>query len=42
MKLLIKTDNPVLTTVYNNHQHYNPGDSGLENSLDKKKKEKLN
>ena len=30
MKLLIKTDNPVLTTVYNNHQHYNPGDSGLD------------
>jgi len=30
MKLLIKTENPVLTTVYNNHQHYNPGDSGLD------------
>jgi dUTP pyrophosphatase len=30
MKLLIKTENPVLTTVYSNHQHYNPGDSGLD------------
>ena len=30
MKLLIKTENPVLTTVYNDHQHYNPGDSGLD------------
>ena len=30
MKLLIKTENPVLITVYNNHQHYNPGDSGLD------------
>ena len=30
MKLLIKTDNPVLTTVYSSHQHYNPGDSGLD------------
>ena len=30
MKLLIKTENQVLTTVYNNHQHYNPGDSGLD------------
>ena len=30
MKLLIKTENPVLTTIYNNHQHYNPGDSGLD------------
>ena len=30
MKLLMKTENPVLTTVYNNHQHYNPGDSGLD------------
>ena len=30
MKLLIKTENPVLTTVYSSHQHYNPGDSGLD------------
>ena len=30
MKLLIKTENPVLITVYSNHQHYNPGDSGLD------------
>ena len=30
MKLLIKTENPVLTTIYSNHQHYNPGDSGLD------------
>ena len=30
MKLLIKTENPVLTTVYSTHQYYNPGDSGLD------------
>ena len=30
MKLLIKTENPVLTTLYSDHQFYNPGDSGLD------------
>jgi len=30
MKLLVKTDNTVLNTLYNNHEHYNPGDSGLD------------
>jgi len=30
MKLLVKTDNTVLNTMYNNHEHYNPGDSGLD------------
>jgi len=30
MKLLIKTEHPVLKTLYSNHQHYNPGDSGLD------------
>jgi len=30
MKLLIKTNNQELTELYNNHQHYNPGDSGLD------------
>ena len=30
MKLLIKTDNEYLKSLYTNHQHYNPGDSGLD------------
>ena len=30
MKLLIKTNNQELTELYNNHQYYNPGDSGLD------------
>ena len=30
MKLLLKTDNTDLTNLYSNHQHYNPGDSGLD------------
>ena len=30
MKLLLKTENPDLTNLYSNHQHYNPGDSGLD------------
>ena len=30
MKLLLKTENPVLTTLYSNHEHYHPGDSGLD------------
>ena len=30
MKLLINTENPVLKTLYSNHEHYNPGDSGLD------------
>ena len=30
MKLLLKTENQDLTNLYNNHQHYNPGDSGLD------------
>jgi dUTP pyrophosphatase len=30
MKLLIKTDNPILQNLYTNHEHYNPGDSGLD------------
>ena len=30
MKLLIKTENPILQTLYTNHEHYNPGDSGLD------------
>ena len=30
MKLFIKTENPVLTTLYSDHQFYNPGDSGLD------------
>ena len=30
MKLLIKTENPVLQNMYENHEHYNPGDSGLD------------
>ena len=30
MKLLIKTDNPVLQNMYTMHEHYNPGDSGLD------------
>ena len=30
MKLLIKTDNPVLQNMYSNHEHYNPGDSGID------------
>ena len=30
MKLLLKTENTDLTNLYSNHQHYNPGDSGLD------------
>jgi len=30
MKLLIKTDNPILQNMYTMHEHYNPGDSGLD------------
>ena len=30
MKLLIKTNNEYLKSLYTNHQHYNPGDSGLD------------
>lgn len=30
MKLLIKTNNGYLKSLYTNHQHYNPGDSGLD------------
>mgnify|MGYP001097270848 FL=1 len=30
MKLLIQTDNEYLKSLYTNHQHYNPGDSGLD------------
>lgn len=30
MKLLLKTENNNLSELYNNHQHYNPGDSGLD------------
>ena len=30
MKLLINTVNDVLTNLYSNHEHYNPGDSGLD------------
>jgi dUTP pyrophosphatase len=30
MKLLIKADNEYLKSLYTNHQHYNPGDSGLD------------
>ena len=30
MKLLIKTDNTILQNLYTNHEHYNPGDSGLD------------
>ena len=30
MKLNINTKNPVLKTLYSNHQHYNPGDSGID------------
>ena len=30
MKLLIKTNNVYLKSLYTNHQHYNPGDSGLD------------
>ena len=30
MKLLLKTENTDLTNLYINHQHYNPGDSGLD------------
>ena len=30
MKLLIKTENTILQTMYGNHEHYNPGDSGLD------------
>ena len=30
MKLLIKTENDTLKTMYTNNQFYNPGDSGLD------------
>ena len=30
MKLLIKTNNEYIKSLYTNHQHYNPGDSGLD------------
>ena len=30
MKLLIKPDNDFTKAIYSNHQHYNPGDSGLD------------
>ena len=30
MKLLIQTDTEYLKSLYTNHQHYNPGDSGLD------------
>jgi dUTP pyrophosphatase len=30
MKLLIKTENDTLKSMYNNNQFYNPGDSGLD------------
>jgi len=30
MKLLLRTENTYLTNLYSNHQHYNPGDSGLD------------
>ena len=30
MKLLIKTENDILKTMYTNNQFYNPGDSGLD------------
>lgn len=30
MKLLINTVNDVLKNLYSNHEHYNPGDSGLD------------
>ena len=30
MKLLLKTENQDLINLYSNHQHYNPGDSGLD------------
>ena len=30
MKLLINTGNNVLNTLYSNHEHYNPGDSGID------------
>jgi len=30
MKLLIKTENDYLKSLYNNHEHFHPGDSGLD------------
>ena len=30
MKLFIKPSNDQIKTAYTNHQHYNPGDSGLD------------
>ena len=30
MKLLIKTENEYLKSLYNNHEHFHPGDSGLD------------
>ena len=30
MKLLIKPTNDYIKTLYNNHEHYNEGDSGLD------------
>jgi hypothetical protein len=30
MKLLIKTENDTLKSMYTNNQFYNPGDSGLD------------
>ena len=30
MKLLINTENDLLNNLYSNHEHYNPGDSGID------------
>tara|TARA_Y100001970_G_C14024576_1_gene745321 strand:- start:382 stop:837 length:456 start_codon:yes stop_codon:yes gene_type:complete len=30
MKLLVKTNTPEIHSLYSNHTHYNPGDSGID------------